>query len=80
MSSSEDMKVEIEHTQEDKKATVTLSETYGFDKNSTGWQEISIPLSEFSNVDYTKILLPFMITAINIGSQLTFDWDYVRWE
>jgi hypothetical protein len=79
--SLEKIKVEIEHTSKQTKSPpIYLSSDYGFDKNSTNWQEISIPLNNFSGVDYTKILLPFECTAENITSTLTLDWDYVRWE
>lgn len=77
---NEKIKVEIEHTQQVTKSTLYLLSSYGFDSTSTDWQTISIPLSNFSSVDYTKILLPFEITAESLGSPLTFYWDYVRWE
>ncbi|MCX7940894.1 MAG: hypothetical protein N2555_03890 [Endomicrobia bacterium] len=80
LTSAETIKVEIEHTQIGTKAKEYLSNSYGFNEASTSWQEITIPLSKFSGVDYTKILLPFEITVENNTAPLTLDWDYVRWE
>lgn len=79
LTGTENIKVEIEHTLLTTKATINLSPTYGFDKTSTSWQQVTISLASFSLVDYSKILLPFEITAENVASPLTFDWDYVRW-
>ncbi len=78
LTDSEKIKVEIEHTSSTKE-TVYLDANYGFNKDNTSWQEITIPLTSFSGVDYTQVLLPFEITAENITSHLTFDWDNVRW-
>lgn len=62
-------------------ASVTLSSTYGFDRTSTDWQEISIPLSlYFPGVDETQIKVPFALVATAIPSTLTVDVDAVRWD
>ncbi len=82
---SEDIKIEVEDSSG--KATIYLSptsSTYGFDGNSTNWQEIVIPLADFTKVDltgidFTSVKLPFEITAEHVSSSLTFYWDYVRW-
>lgn len=81
LSGAENIKIEIEYgdSTPGDKATVNLGPGNGFNSASTSWQEITIPLTSFSGVDYTKILLPFEITAENLTSALTFDWDYVRW-
>ncbi|MFN3966834.1 MAG: hypothetical protein ACK4JE_03955 [Endomicrobiia bacterium] len=47
-------------------------------EENTGWQEVTIPISSFG-LNLTSVRLPFLITAEYITSQLTFDWDYVRW-
>jgi uncharacterized repeat protein (TIGR02543 family) len=77
LAGAEDIKIEIEYTPT--KATVLLVGVGGFDKTSTSWQAVSIPLTSFVGVDYTKILLPFEITPVSVASNLTVDWDYVRW-
>ncbi|RLD18986.1 MAG: hypothetical protein DRI36_00060 [Caldiserica bacterium] len=79
LSGSEQIKVEIEYGS-GSKSTLYLSSSYGFDSTSTNWQEITIPLTDFTGVDFSSIKLPFEITAENITSSLTFYWDYVRWE
>jgi hypothetical protein len=62
-------------------ASVTLSSSEGFDRSSTDWQEISIPLSSyFSGVDETQIKVPFAIVATALSSALTYDVDAVRWD
>lgn len=52
---------------------------YNWDNNNRNWQEIVIPLKEFTGISFTNVKFPFMITAVDIASSLTFDWDYVRW-
>jgi PKD repeat protein len=49
---------------------------YGWDSTDT-WQEISIPDSEFSNINIQNIFCPFMIT-VEQGNK-TFYIDNVRW-
>ncbi len=66
------------HTQ-----TVTLSNTVGFAfKKPDAWQEISIQLSDYTNIDKKRIRVPFAIAIEGVGNsdELTIDIDAVRWE
>ena len=48
---------------------------YGWDGTNT-WQEITIPLSDFGQVDFANIEYPFQITC---ETQSVFYIDDVRW-
>jgi len=63
---------------------VNLDSTYGFSRLSTDWQEISIPISDFTNqgINLSNIQNPFAIALQSIPSATTLvvDVDAVRWE
>lgn len=67
--------VEIEHTAQGSVGRVPV--------NSTGnqWQEIVIPLSSFTGVDWTKIRFPFIIRVPDPpnGNPSTWYVDHIRW-
>ncbi len=74
-----DLKVEIQQDDTNgKKSFQCLISQYGWDSSrSNDWQRITIPISEFLNVDLNKIFCPFMITGI--GSQKAFYVSDVIW-
>lgn len=56
---------------------------FGFNRlNMGGWQEISIPVSQFTagGLNTTQVKVPFAIIGETLSSPLTFDVDAVRWE
>lgn len=54
--------------------------TYNFNRLSTDWQEISIPITDFAGLNTSQIQNPFAIVAITMTSPLDFDIDAIRWE
>jgi hypothetical protein len=58
------------------KSNMLCVNLYGWTQPNT-WQEITIPRSEFTGVDFTRIFSPFMIT-ITKGDAI-FYVDNVRW-
>jgi hypothetical protein len=51
--------------------------SYGWDSTDT-WQEITIPKSAFSSVNWAQVKVPFKATLGTIGK--TSHVDYIRWE
>jgi hypothetical protein len=70
------LKVEIQPTNASGTKKAVYINRYGWDGTDT-WQEISIPKSAFSGVDFTDIYCPFMITVEAAGK--TFYVDDVVW-
>ncbi|MCG3204696.1 MAG: hypothetical protein KCHDKBKB_01411 [Elusimicrobia bacterium] len=67
--------VEIEHTAQQVVGRVPVGST------GNQWQEIVIPLSSFSGVDWTRIRFPFIIRVPDPpnGNSSTWHVDHIRW-
>jgi len=57
-----------------------LGSTFGFNRLSLRWQEISIPLSLYGSINLTLVKVPFAVEILSVSSALSFDIDAVRWE
>lgn len=51
---------------------------FGFARNSE-WHHIQVPLSEFSSVDFSKVIQPFMIKATKQNGSTEFAIDDIYW-
>lgn len=58
---------------------VSLIPEFHFNRNSTDWQEVNIPLGNFY-IDLGTIWSPFHLSFPTLNSQLAFDLDNIRWE
>ena len=56
-----------------------VSGSDGFNRTNTDWQEISIPISNFSGLNSAHVNVPFNFVILTAASSLTFDVDAVRW-
>ncbi len=74
------LRIELKSTGAAAVAVSLTSGSFGFNRLSSDWQEISIPLSNFTGLNLAQIQNPFAIVAIALNSSLTFDIDAVRWE
>jgi hypothetical protein len=62
-----------------KSPDLIIGPSYGWNGSNSSWQEVSVPLSAISGVNFSNIHMPFEITADGLTSPLTMDVDYVRW-
>lgn len=73
---STNLKVGVQQTDASGTKKEVYINSYGWTGTDT-WQEITIPKSAFSPVDFTQLYSPFLITVESTGK--TFYVDQVRW-
>jgi hypothetical protein len=80
LANTESIRLDVTDASNTTKSFTLASGSNGYNRLSTDWQEISIPLSNYAGADFAHIKVPFAVVVLGLSSSLTFDIDAIRWE